>query len=32
MAMQAEVQHADEQLDDEQFGPQLINKLEVRRL
>ena len=27
--MQTEAQHVDEQMDDEQFGPQLINKLEV---
>ncbi len=29
MAMQAEANHVEEQQEDEQFGPQLINKLEV---
>ncbi len=29
MAMQAEANHVEEQQEEEQFGPQLINKLEV---
>jgi len=32
MAMQAEVQNVEEQGDEEQYGPQLINKLEVWKL
>ncbi len=29
IAMQAEANHVEEQQEEEQFGPQLINKLEV---